>query len=445
MQTPPKVPGNIIWGNAWRVLSDPLKLIQAAQPISSDVVDLDLRLLPAYLIKSPELIEHVLVSNAKNYIKDTTTRALSAVMGEGLLTSEGDYWKKRRRLAQPAFHRERVEGYAQVMIDFTERMSQSFQIGSVIDIQGEMNHLTRDIAAKTLFNADVSDPGNAIGDMLSAIVGHFVGAYVRLPLLDKLPLPANKRFKQALSELDQIIYGIIQQRRESGADPGDLLSMLMNAKDEQGEHFTERQLRDEVMTLFLAGHETTATALTWTFVLLSKAPAVYAALQRELREVLGKDRPPTLSDLPKLRYTEWVVYESMRLCPPAWAIGREATSPDELGGFDIPVGHQIWISQYVAHRDPRYFDHPNEFRPERWDNDFAKKLPRFAYFPFGGGPRICIGNTFALMETILVLASICRRFHIKVLPHRRIRTSTAITYRPMGGVYALIDLAPLKS
>jgi cytochrome P450 len=257
-------------------------------------------------------------------------------------------------------------------------------------------------------------------------------------LIAHLPTEGKRRFERALRTMDEVIYGMVAERRGGGRDRGDLLSMLIGAEDEGGAQMSERQIRDEALTLFLAGHETTAAALTWTFNLLTQNPEAEARLFRELEEVLG-GRAPTVGDLPRLKYTEGVVYESMRLMPPAWAIGREPLEDCEIGGYHVPKGTQVWISQYVVHRDPRYFAEPEAFRPERWENDFAKKLPRYAYFPFGGGPRVCIGNAFALMETTLCLATIARRYRVRVVSKQPLPWVAAVTLRPKEAVRVVLE------
>jgi cytochrome P450 len=274
-----------------------------------------------------------------------------------------------------------------------------------------------------------------VGAAVDAIMDHYANPLVQLvSSYHRLPLPGNRRFREAKRRLDAILYPIIAQRRaDGGADRGDLLSMLLSAQDQDGTRMTDLQLRDELMTLFLAGHETTANALAWTFFLLSNSPEVDARLGDEIRTVLG-GRAPGLADIPRLAYVEHVVTESLRLYPPAWAIAREAIEPLDLRGFHIAKGTQVWISQWVAHRDPRFFDDPDVFRPERWADGLAKRLPKFAYFPFGGGPRFCIGNAFAMMEATLLLATLTQRFRFEVAPGARVVPYPSITLRPRYGL-----------
>ena len=279
-----------------------------------------------------------------------------------------------------------------------------------------------------------------VGGTLATISQRFTGrggVFFQVP--EKVPTPGNLRFRRAVRRLDNLIYGIINDRRASGEDAGDLLSMLLAVRDEEtGEGMTDRQLRDEAMTVFLAGHETTANALSWTWHLLSGHLEVESRLQEELREVLA-GRPPTVRDLPRLRYTDMVVKESMRLYPPAWAFGREALADCEIGGYHVPAGTQLIMSQWVMHRDPRYYEEPGKFRPERWEDGSAEGLPKYAYFPFGGGPRLCIGQSFAKMEAVLLLATIARQFRIHCAPTERIVPQPSITLRPKNGMRIVFE------
>lgn len=256
---------------------------------------------------------------------------------------------------------------------------------------------------------------------------------------ERIPTPGNLRFRRAIRYLDALIYNIIQRRRANGEDTGDLLSMLLGVRDkETGEGMSDRQLRDEVMTIFLAGHETTANALSWTWHLLASHPEVEAKLHEELGETLA-GRPPSVADLPRLRYTEAVVTESMRLYPPAWAFGREALEDCEIGGYRVPAGTQLIMSQWVAHRDPRYFDAPEMFRPERWESGLSERLPRYAYFPFGGGPRLCIGRSFARMEAVLLLATLAQKFRLRHVPGEYIAPQPSVTLRPKNGMRMVLS------
>lgn len=420
----------------WRQPEAFIARVTAGPPVHQ----IDLPDLSPYVVTDPALIEEVLVTRSKLFIKDRVTRDLAAVVGNGLLVSDGEFWRRQRRLAQPAFHRERIAGYAAVMVDHAERLADTWREGQVLDIHAAMMRLTLDIVAATLFATDVDGRvADTIADALAVIMARFSDPTLSFfPWLADLPLPGNARFEAAIRRIDDVIRGIIAARRRSGVDHGDLLSMLLRARDDEGAQMTDEQLRDEALILFVAGHETTALALSWTWMLLSQHPAAWARLREELDRVLG-GRPPTLADLPNLRYTDWVVHESMRLYPPAWSIGREALEDVRLGDVTIPRGGQIWLFQWAAHRDPRHFPHPERFMPERWDGDLARRLPRFAYFPFGGGPRLCIGNNFALLELVLVLATLARRFRPFVRPADRPRPQFSITLRPAGGMRATIE------
>jgi cytochrome P450 len=366
------------------------------------------------------------------------TRWLIPLVGEGLLTSEGAFWRRQRKLAQPAFQRKEIERYAAVMVEHIERMLDSWHDGQVKDPHEDFMHLTLSIVAKTLFDAELGGDAILVGESLEVVMNFFMSPMRWFGIRERLPLPSTRRYHRAIKRIDDIVYGIIRQRRESGQDPGDLLSRLLAAQDEQGTQMTDRQLRDECVTLILAGHETTALVLFYTFYLLAQSPEAESRLARELQEVLG-DRPATAADVSSLRYTEWVVREAMRLYPPAWGIAREALADCEIGGYDVPKGTQIFMIQYLVHRDARWFDDPETFRPERWDNDLIKRLPRCAYFPFGDGPRICIGNHFAMMEAVLILATIAHKYRMTIEASQTLELMPSVTLRPRHGLRMRIE------
>ncbi len=394
------------------------------------------------LLSHPDLIEYVLLTHNRDFIKSPILRRSSRLLGRGLVTSEGDFWRRQRRLSQPAFHRQRIEGYGQTMVAYAERMLERWRTGERRDVHAEMMELTLAIVAKTLFDADVADEASEIGAAITTAQERFNARLnsILFMIPDVIPLPGNLAYLRAANRLDRTIYRIIEQRRSSGEDRGDLLSMLLHARDDDGSQMTDRQLRDEVMTLFIAGHETTAIALSWTWYLLARHPRVEERLDAELREVLG-GRPPTVDDLPRLRYAEMVVAEAMRLYPPAWAMGREALAPCVIGGYPVARGTILVMSQWVMHRDPRYFERPDAFEPERWADGLAKRLPRFAYFPFSGGPRQCIGSGFAMMEAILLLAAIAQRFRLEVPAGHVVSPWPTATLRPRGGVPVVLHAA----
>lgn len=431
---PPGPPGHFLLGNLPEFRRDILGMFTSSARKYGDVVWFRIPNLPSCLISHPDHIEYVLVTGNRNFKKHKVWRHLDSVFGKGLLTSEGDFWLRQRRLAQPAFHKARIASYAETMVAYTLRMLETWKNGETRNVHQDMMKLTLQIAAKTLFDADADREAPDVSIAMESITKVFAKRFVSLiPLPEKIPTPANIRFRKAVRRLDQVVYGIIQRRRESDHDTGDLLSMLLHVQDEDGSRMSDLQLRDEMITLFLAGHETTAIALSWIWYLLAQHPDVEEKLVNELRTVVS-DRAPTAADLPRLPYTEMVVLEAMRLYPPAYGFGREALNDFEIGGYHIPAGTTIFVSQWVVHRDSRFFPDPLRFDPDRWKDGLAKKLPKFAYFPFGGGPRLCLGNSFAMMETILVLATVAPRFKFALVPNQSIVPDPSITLRPKNGI-----------
>jgi cytochrome P450 len=320
------------------------------------------------------------------------------------------------------------------MVQYALRAIAKWKDGEQRDISREMTRLTLEIVVKTLFNSDVSNDADHVGAMLSQIVKPFASQATLKWIADnRLPTPGHYRYFNAVSQIDKIVYRIIAERRSSGSDEGDLLSMLLQAQDEDGSQMSDAQLRDEVMTLFLAGHETTALSLSWSWYLLATHPDAERQFHAELDEVLN-GRAPEVSDLPKLKYTEMIAKEAMRLYPPAYAVGREAIEDTELGGFAVPPKTQLFAFQWVTHRDPRYFERPDEFVPERWASEAIQNLPKYAYFPFGGGPRQCIGNYFAMMEIVLLLAAIGQRFKFSVVDGHKVEVLPVLSLRPKNGI-----------
>ncbi len=433
---PPGPKGLPFLGNLLDFSRDVLRYYGEWAQQYGDIVALRLGTWPAVLLNHSDYAEYVLVKNHRNFIKfPFFFRHVGAIFGQGLLTSEGEVWQRQRRLMAPAFHAQRLAGYGDTMVRYSERMLESWQPGDVRDVHAEMMALTLRIAAKTLFDADTDEDVAEIGQAFDAVAEEIA---VRIPRLfripDAVPTPGNVRYRRGVRRIDRLVTRIIQGRRQHPGDRGDLLSMLMAARDDEGQSMTDRQLRDEVITLLLAGHETTALALSWTWHLLSQHPDADATLAAELRDVLG-GRAPSVSDLPNLRFTEQAVTEAIRLYPPAWGFGRQAIADCEIGGYAIPAGTTIIISPWVLHRDPRHFERPTEFRPERWSGDLARQLPRFAYIPFGGGPRICIGNRFAMMESVLILATAAQRFRLEWQSDHPVVPLPSITLRPKGGVW----------
>src|SRR5215472_10126618 len=389
-------------------------------------------------VNHPDLIEEVLVTHSRKYFKGRVLRANRFVFGEGLLTSEGDFWLRQRRLAQPAFHRARISSYASTMVEYTQRLLETWHDGEECDAHKRMMQLTLQIVAKTLFDADVARDAQDVGKSLELLLE--LGANFRRTLFVPhwLPTPTNLRIKREIAYIESILYRIIGERRASGRDTGDLLSMLLHAQDEDGSRMTDRQLRDETLTLFLAGHETTACTLSWTWWLLAQNPRVEAKLHTELDSVLAGGAP-SLDDLPKLPYAANVITESLRLYPPAWGLARIAVEDHEIAGYPVRKGMGVAMAQWVIHRDPRWYIAPEEFRPERWEGDFLKTIPRFAYFPFGGGPRQCIGYAFAQMESALILATIAQKFRLKLVPGHPVVPLASITLRPRHGVRVILE------
>ena len=438
---PPGPGRRLLTGNLLDYTRDHLGFLTRCAREYGDVVGLRFVNVPVYLLNHPDHIEYVLVRNNRNFIKSRGERISLGFLGNGLLTSEGSFWRRQRRLAQPAFHRERIAAYGEVMVECGERMVDGWRDGEVRDVHDDMGRLTLEIVARTLFGVPLRPAKfEEVGDALATISQRFTGrggVFFQVP--KKVPTTGNLRFRRAIRRLDTLIYGIIHDRRASGEDAGDLLSMLLAVRDEEtSEGMTDRQLRDEAMTVFLAGHETTANALSWTWRLLAGHPEVESRLHEELREVLA-GCPPTVEDLPRLRYTDMVVKESMRLYPPAWAFGREALEDCEIGGYHVPAGTQLIMSQWVMHRDTRYYDEPGKFRPERWGDGSTEGLLKYAYFPFGGGPRLCIGQSFAKMEAVLLLATIARQFRLRAAPGERISPQPSITLRPKNGMRMVLE------
>lgn len=418
-----------------RFRRDPLGTLEAVARRHGPLAWLRLGRVDFLLVGEPEHVEQVLVVQHHRFVKGRGVEALRLALGEGLLTSEGELWRRQRRLAQPAFHRPRVAAYGEAMVAYARRHVESWRDGEVRDLAAEMARLTLAVAAKTLFDVDVEAEAGRVARALEAGMRAFVArTRALLPLPPHWPLPAYVRFRRALAELDEVVYGIVAQRRAAGGgDRGDLLSALMAAVDEQGAGMTPRQLRDEVVTLLLAGHETTANALAWTWYLLARHPEAAKRLRQELDGVLG-GRDPAVDDLPRLPYAQAVIGESLRLYPPAWILSRRAVEPFALGPHRFPAGTQVLIPIGVIHRDPRWYEEPTAFRPERWLGDLPRRLPPLAYLPFGGGPRRCIGETFALQEAVLVLCVMARRFAVELLPGARVEPEPVVTLRLRHGL-----------
>ncbi|HLL75872.1 MAG TPA: cytochrome P450 [Pyrinomonadaceae bacterium] len=438
----PRVPGRLLTGVMPEFTRDSLAFVVKVAREYGDVARARFLYLDAYFLSHPDLIERALVTENRSFIKARAVRSpfFAGIVGQGLLTSEGDFWRRQRRLAQPAFHRERISSYAAEMTDSTERLIRGWRDNETRDLHEDMQRLTMEIVTRTLFSAEISDAdAETIWDALAEIARPFSRQATLKWIADnRLPTAAHRRFFRNVARLDEVVFRIIAARRESGEDRGDLLSMLLAAQDEDGASMNDRQLRDEVMTIFLAGQETTALALTWAWHLLAENPSAESALHAELDEVLEGGGSARFEDLPRLRYAEAVVKESMRLYPPAWGVGREAARECEIGGYRIPKGAQVFMMSYAVQRDPRFFRDPESFRPERWTNGETDDLPKFAYFPFGGGPRVCIGNSFAMTETVICLATIARRFSFRHAPGHAVAPLPAMSLRLSDGLKVVV-------
>ena len=416
---------------------DPLAFLTRIARKHGDVVRFRLGPVDIHLLNRPEFIRDLLVTDAAAFHKGRGLERAKRLLGEGLLTSEDPTHLRHRRMMQPAFHPERIGGYGAVMVELGERLASRWRDGETRDVALEMTRLTLAIVGRTLFDADVESESDEIGAALTTSIELF-SSTLTLPffqVLDRLPLPGNRRFERAKARIDATINRMIAERRREPRGRTDLLSLLIAASDPEGGggRMTDAQVRDEAVTLFLAGHETTANALTWTWYLLSQNPEVEARLYEEVDAVL-QSRIPTVADLPRLAYTEMTLAESMRLFPPAWIVGRRALSDYEVGGYAIPRRSIVVASQWVTHRDPRYFPDPERFDPERFRPEAKAARPKFSYFPFGGGPRVCIGEGFAWMEGVLLLATLARRWKLRLEPGQRVEPAPSITLRPRHGL-----------
>jgi cytochrome P450 len=412
-------------------------------------------------INHPEFIREILVNHPQEMIKERTQRRMKILLGEGLITSEGAFHMRQRRIAAPAFHRQRIAAYANVMTERAILRRKSWHAGQTIDIGAEMMQLALEIVARTLFNTEVTSDVLEINHEVNVIMDLY-NYLISLPLAEAYlyaPLPGLTRFRHARARLDAVVHRIIANHRSRAragdtADSGDLLSMLMSSRDEEGSApekngmtektgMTDEQLRDEIITIFLAGYETVANALTWTWVLLAQNPEAAKRFYDEVDTVLGGRTPvlrtPTIEDLPQLRYTEMVFAESMRIYPPAWAMGRQSTAPIALGPYRFPAKTYFFFSQYVMQRDPEYFPDPLRFDPERFTPEAKAARPRFAYFPFGGGGRQCIGESFAWMEGVLILATIAQQWRLCLLPDQQIDVQPKITLRPKYPIHMRVE------
>ncbi|MFO0615482.1 MAG: cytochrome P450 [Polyangiaceae bacterium] len=429
---PPGPPGVYGVRNLVDFMRDQLGRIRALADTYGDVVEMKFLGKTFFVLNHPDDIEAALVKHAHKMKRDDYAEVLERVLGKGLLTSDGELWKRQRKLMSQAFVPRRIQAYADAMVRVTDAALRPLRDGDTINLHREISRVTMEVVADVLFGAGMSpEDVRTVGDSMEVVNEYMANspeALLKLP--GWVPTPRNLATTRAIERIDELIYRIIANRR--AAPPrDDLLGTLLAAQDEDGTRMTDRQLRDEAITLFLAGHETTALTLAHTLYLLSKHPDVERKVHAEVASVLG-DRLPTSEDVRALRYVDRVLKESMRLYPPAWATGREVADDVEIGGYVIPKGAQIMASQWVVHRDPRWFPNPEGFDPDRWSPERAQGLPRYAYFPFGGGPRVCIGNHFAMMEATLVLAMIVQRFRVDLLAGQRLSLRPSVTLRQAG-------------
>lgn len=434
-RTPPGPPGHPILGNLREFAADTLGFATRLAREHGDVARFRLVNREAWLLSGPEAVERVLVDNQRSYVKHTFFwRKVEAIFGRGLLTNEGDAWLRQRRLAQPAFHHARIADYAAIMVDYTLDRVAGWEDGEERDVRAEMTSITFRVVAKTLFDAEVSGDVAEIAAAFDTGIEE-IARRIRRPVLlpDWVPTRGNRRYRSAVGRMDRLVYRIIDEHRD-GRDRGDLLSALMRVEDEEGRPMSDEQLRDETITMLLAGHETTALALTWTWFLVSRHPEVAERLEAEVDAL---DGPPVIDDLPRLPFTERVVKESLRLYPPAYSFGREALEDDEIAGWPVAAGTTLFVFPWVLHRDPRFFPEPLRYDPDRWTDDFERSLPRLAYLPFGSGPRMCIGREFARMELVLIVAAIAQRFRLEWGAEPPVPMAS-ITLRPTGGLRGIV-------
>jgi cytochrome P450 len=444
-RTPQGPRGHLLLGALPEIRKNALAFLSRVAREYGDVSRYRLGPLTSHLIAHPGGVRQVLQENVKNYTKDHVAYSLlRRIVGNGLITSQGAFWLRQRRLAQPAFHKQRIAAMGRLMTEAAREALEQWEphasSGEPLVVGREMMKLTLRVVGEALFGANMKEQAAVVGRSVDVLVEQVTTRFRTYRLLPPvLPTRYDREFREATRSLDTIVSKIIAERRRRGEDTGDLLSMFMLARDEEtGEQMDDRQLRDEIMTMLIAGHETTATTLSWVWVLLAQNPQAEERLHAELDEVLG-ERLPTVEDLPRLEWTRKVVDETLRLYPPAYVISRGVAQDDVIGGYRIPGGTTVDISPWVTHRHPALWEAPDEFRPERFSPEESAKRPRFAYFPFIAGPRQCIGNGFALMEAQLLLASMARRFRLRLAPGYQPEPEPLITLRPKGGLPMVLE------
>ena len=420
---------------------DPLELFTRFARDYGDIVHFTMASEKVYFLNHPQYVRDVLVTHQRNFTKSRGLERAKKLLGEGLLTSEGAAHLRQRRLLQPAFHRDRIAGYAEVMVAHADRMRRRWESGAALDVSKEMMRVTLSIVGKTLFDSDVESKADEVGVAVSDVLATFWFSLLPMQgLIERLPLPALRRGREARARLDALIYKLIAERRATSRDHGDLLSMLLAAQDHEGGTggLSDVQVRDEALTLILAGHETTANALTWTWYLLSQHPRDEARLHEEIDRVL-QGRLPTMADMGRLAFVERVVTESLRLYPPAWIVGRRAIDDYRVGDYVVPRRGMIFMSPYVLQRDARFFADPEQFQPDRWTPEFRAGLPKFAYYPFGGGTRQCIGEQFAMMELVLLVATVAQQWRLRLVPNHPVTPQPLITLRARHGMQMTLE------
>ncbi len=436
---PPGPRGLPFFGTSFMASRDPTQTLTRWAQKYGDIVFYRFLKFGIYVLFHPQHVEQILTGKTSEFRKGMTSRANPELFGNGLLTSDGDFWRRQRRLSNPAFHRDSVLRYSEISMEEAARMLEGWRAGETRNIHNDMMSVTLRIVLRSLFGSELGEGMRVIEPALDAIMLSSSGLHSILAYLG-VPTRARGRYLRAVAQLDEVVYAMIVRGREKlkGEMPvaggaKDLLTLLLEARDEDGNAMTDQQLRDEVITLLLAGHETTALNLSWTWYLLAQYPEAEKRLHQELDAVLGR-RPPRASDLPRLVYTERVIREALRLYPPAWRIFRATQESIKVGDYVLPAGAHIVLAQWVTQRDPRWFQDAQQFDPDRWADEIAGKLPRFAYFPFGGGPRVCIGAGFAMMEATLLLAAIAQRFRLRLAPRQRVEPLASITLRPKNGI-----------
>jgi len=436
---PPGPKPHFLYGNFPLAHANPLATFTRWTREFGDILYYRAGWIPVYFLNHPNYVEEVLVNQYQSFMKDRVVRNARWLFGDGLLTSEGDSWLRQRRIIQPAFHRERIASYANTMVTYADAMLSTWKDGESRNVHDDMMHLTLQVVAKLLFSLDVDQEKEKIATALNILIGRGErGRMILPPFLRYLPTPGMARVRWAARQLDEISYQIIRERRIHPNGNMDMLAMLMQAKDEDGNGMSDQQLRDEAITFLLAGHETTALTLSWTWYLLSQNPEIEKRLHQEIDQVLAGSLPEN-RDLAQLTYTERVIKESMRIYPPSWAVARTLMKDIEVGGYHVPSGANVVMSQWVMHRDERFFRDPEKFDPDRWSPERAREVPKYSYFPFGAGPHGCVGQTFAMMEAILLLATIAQKFRVCIPSDHQVLPMPIVTLRPNCGMPAVLQ------